>query len=135
MSKTLRGLRGATTATANTSEAILNATDELLRALQQANGFQPEDVESAIFTSSPDLTAEYPARAARRLGWLDVPLLGAAEVAVLDGVPPGIPVLLHFYPTKPPRALKHMYPPDAAELPPDREKGRAAGQSDPPAAA
>src|SRR2546425_10745364 len=82
MSKTLRGLRGATTATANTSEAILNATDELLRALQQANGFQPEDVESAIFTSSPDLTAEYPARAARRLGWLDVPLLGAAEVAV-----------------------------------------------------
>src|SRR5207249_9959460 len=65
MSKTLRGLRGATTATANTSEAILDATAELLRALQHANGFKPEDVESAIFTSSPDLTAEYPARAAR----------------------------------------------------------------------
>ena len=108
------------TATANTSEAILNATDELLRALQQANGFQPEDVESAIFTSSPDLTAEYPARAARRLGWLDVPLLGAAEVAVLDGVPRCIRVLLHFYTTKSQRELKHMYLRDAATLRPDR---------------
>src|ERR1041385_812942 len=58
--KVLRGLRGATTATANTSEAILEATEELLRALQDANGFEPGDVESAIFTSSPDLTAEYP---------------------------------------------------------------------------
>jgi len=122
MSKTLRGLRGATTATANTSDAILNATDELLRALQQANGFQPEDVESAIFTSSPDLTAEYPARAARRLGWLDVPLLGAAEVAVLDGLPRCIRVLLHFYTTKPQRELKHMYLRDAATLRPDRKK-------------
>src|SRR2546425_7339533 len=103
MSKTLRGLRGATTATANTSDAILNATDELLRALQQANGFQPEDVESAIFTSSPDLTAEYPARAARRLGWLDVPLLGAAEVAVVRRVPPGLPGALPFSTTKAPR--------------------------------
>src|SRR6266702_1705339 len=87
MAKILRGLRGATTATANTREAILEAADELLRALRDANDFAPEDVESAIFTSSPDLTAEYPARAARRLGWLDVPLLGAAEVAVSDGLP------------------------------------------------
>src|SRR3989441_11664443 len=97
MTKILRGLRGATTARANTSDAILEAAAELLRALQQANGFQPEDVESAIFTSSPDLTAEYPARAARLLGWSDVPLLGAAEVAVPDGVPRCIRVLLHFY--------------------------------------
>src|SRR5438552_16239668 len=87
MTKILRGLRGATTARANTSEAILQATAELLRALLEANGFQPEDVESAIFTSSPDLTAEYPARAARLLGWRDVPLLGAAEVPVADGLP------------------------------------------------
>src|SRR6266542_914547 len=85
MTKILRGLRGATTATANTSEAILAATAELLAALQQANGFAPEDVESAIFTSSPDLTAEYPARAARGLGGTDVPLPGAAEVAVPSG--------------------------------------------------
>src|SRR6266850_6031501 len=118
--KTLRGLRGATTAAANTSAAILEATEELLRALQTANGFAPEDVESAIFTSSPDLTAEYPARAARRLGWTDVPLLGAAEVAVPGGIPRCIRVLLQFYTAKPPRELKHTYLREAAKLRPDR---------------
>src|SRR5438874_10160823 len=97
--KALRGLRGATTATANTSDAILEATEELLAALRDANGFEPADVESAIFTSSPDLTAEYPARAARRLGWTEVPLLGTAEVAVPSGLPRCIRVLLHFYTT------------------------------------
>src|SRR2546426_2529664 len=122
MTKILRGLRGATTAAANAGPASLDETAELLRALQQANGFQPEDVESAIFTSSPDLTAEYPARAARLLGWSDVPLLGAAEVAVPDGVPRCIRVLLHFYTTKPQRELKHTYLREAAKLRPDRRK-------------
>ena len=120
MSKVLRGLRGATTATANTSQAILEATEELLSALQEANGFAPEDVESAIFTSSPDLTAEYPARAARRLGWTDVPLLGTAEVAVPTGLQRCIRVLLHFYTTKSQRSLKHMYLREASKLRPDR---------------
>ena len=122
MSKILRGLRGATTADANTSEAILAATEELLSALQSANGFAPEDVESAIFTSSPDLTADYPARAARRLGWTEVPLLGATEVAVPPpgGLPRCIRVLLHFYTTKPQSALKHTYLRRAAALRPDR---------------
>jgi len=120
MTKVLRGLRGATTATANTSDAILDATEELLAALREANDFAPEDVESAIFTSSPDLTAEYPARAARRLGWVDVPLLGTAEVAVPSGLTRCIRVLLHFYTTKPQRGLKHMYLRDAAKLRPDR---------------
>lgn len=120
MSKTLRGLRGATTASANTRDAILDATEELIRALQEANGFEPEDVESAIFTSSPDLTAEYPARAARRLGWDNVPLLGASEVAVPDGLKRCIRLLLHLYTTKPPRELKHMYLRGASKLRPDR---------------
>jgi chorismate mutase len=120
MSKILRGLRGATTASANTRDAILDATEELIRALQDANGFQPEVVESAIFTSSPDLTAEYPARAARRLGWDNVPLLGASEVAVPDGVQRCVRLLLHLYTTKAPRELKHMYLRDAAKLRPDR---------------
>lgn len=122
MSKILRGLRGATTAAANTREAILAATEELLRALQEANGFRTDDVVSAIFTSSPDLTAEYPARAARRLGWDHVPLLGATEVSVPapDGLPRCIRVLVHFYTTRSPRDLKHMYLGDAAKLRPDR---------------
>jgi len=120
MTKILRGLRGATTASANTSQAILEATEELIRALQTANDFRPDDVESAIFTSSPDLTAEYPARAARRLGWDTVPLLGASEVAVPDGVPRCIRLLLHLYTTKAPRELKHIYLREAAQLRPDR---------------
>jgi chorismate mutase len=120
MSKILRGLRGATTADTDTGDSILEATAELLRALQEGNGFRPDDVESAIFTSSPDLTAEYPARAARLLGWRDVPLLGAAEVAVPDGLPRCIRVLLHFYTTKPQGELKHMYLRGAAKLRPDR---------------
>src|SRR5438094_10624953 len=118
MTKILRGLRGATTARANTSEAILQATAELLRALLEANGFQPEDVESAIFTSSPDLTAEDPARAARLLGWHDVPLLGAAAVPVPAGLPRCIRVVLHFHPTKPQRAPKHIARRAAAKLRP-----------------
>ena len=131
MVSTLRGLRGATTAAANTSEAILDATAELLRALQRANGFVPEDVESAIFTSSSDLTADYPARAARQLGWTEVPLLGAQEVAVPNGLPRCIRVLLHFYTRKAQRELKHMYLRDAAKLRPDRttDYGRAEDQS------
>jgi len=76
MSKILRGLRGATTARPTPGQAIWRRRPSCLRGLQEANGFQPEDVESAIFTSSPDLTTEYPARAARLLGWSDVPLLG-----------------------------------------------------------
>src|SRR5947199_10823595 len=122
MSKILRRLPGDTTAGANTGQAILEATAELLRGLEEANGFKPEDVESALFTSSPDLPAEYPARAARLLGWRDVPLLGAAEVAVPDGLPRCIRVLLHFYTTKPQRELKHIYLREAAKLRPDREK-------------
>ncbi|HEX9704194.1 MAG TPA: chorismate mutase [Gemmatimonadales bacterium] len=121
MGKILRGLRGATTASANTSAAILDATAELLRALQEANAFVPDDVESAIFTSSPDLTADYPARAARKLGWADVPLLGAQEVAVPGGLPRCIRVLLHFHTAKQTRELKHMYLRDAAKLRPDRK--------------
>jgi len=120
MTKILRGLRGATTATVNTPQAILEATEELLRAVQDANGFAPDDVESVFFTSSPDLTAEYPARAARALGWHLVPLLGATEVAVPNGVPRCIRLLIHVYTTRAPQELKHIYLRDAVQLRPDR---------------
>ena len=120
MAKILRGLRGATTATANTPQAIVAATEELLRAVQDANGFAPDDVESVFFTSTPDLTAEYPARAARALGWHLVPLLGATEVAVPTGVPRCIRLLMHVYTTRTPGEVKHIYLHDAAQLRPDR---------------
>jgi len=118
--RVLRGLRGATTAAANTPAAILEATAELLAALQRANRFTPEDIESAIFTSTPDLTAEYPARAARGIGWSGVPLLGAQEVPVPGGVARCVRVLLHFYTDRATAELKHIYLRDAAALRPDR---------------
>src|SRR5262249_36115744 len=76
-----RGVRGATFIDADTPEAILAGTRELLAAIAQSNGIATEDIASAFFTSTADLRSAFPARAARDLGWTDVPLLGATEVA------------------------------------------------------
>ena len=72
-----RGVRGATFIDEDTPEAILAGTRELLAAVAQANGIATEDIASAFFTSTADLRSAFPARAARDLGWTDVPLLGA----------------------------------------------------------
>ncbi len=82
----IAALRGAIQAPANTSEAIRTATARLLRAMLDENRLTPANVVSALFTSTPDLDADFPAHAARRLGWEDVPLLGATELGV-----PGAP--------------------------------------------
>jgi chorismate mutase len=87
--------------------------------MRDANGFAPEDVESAIFTTSPDLNADYPARAARRLGWTEVPLLGAAEVAVPTGLPRCIRVLLHVNTERTQADINHVYLHEAKRLRPD----------------
>ncbi|MEX0691407.1 MAG: chorismate mutase [Gemmatimonadales bacterium] len=117
---TVRGLRGAITVPANDAAAIRAATRELLVALVDANGIVPDDVASVIFTVTPDLDADYPARAARDLGWHDVALLGATELAVPGGLPRCIRVLLHWNTTKSPHDLKHIYLGLAARLRPDR---------------
>ncbi len=70
-----RGVRGATTVERNDREEILTATRQLIALMVRRNGIVREDVASAIFTTTPDLDAEFPALAARQLGWLDVPLL------------------------------------------------------------
>src|SRR5665811_1734848 len=77
-----RGVRGAITVDENSESAILEATRELLDALVTANGLRPAEVASVFFTATPDLDASFPARAARQLGWADVPLLDAVEMAV-----------------------------------------------------
>ena len=77
-----RGVRGATTADENSRKAILTATRQLLALMIRVNGIKPEDVGSAIFSLTRDLDAEFPALAARQLGWLDVPLLCTYEVDV-----------------------------------------------------
>lgn len=91
----LRALRGATTVREDNPDAITDATMELLEALAGANDLRPERIISAIFTATPDLRAEFPAVAARRLGWLDVALLDAVEIDRPGALPFCIRVLLH----------------------------------------
>ena len=78
----VRGIRGATTAEADTEAAILEATQDLLTQIRTVNAVRPEDVAGIWFTTSRDLSAEFPARAARRLGWTEVPMLCGHEMEV-----------------------------------------------------
>jgi prephenate dehydratase len=114
-----RGIRGATTAAENTPAAILEATQELLQALIAANSVQPEDVASAVFTATPDLSATFPARAARELGWNHVPLLGAVEMDSPGAPPRCIRVLVHWNTDHPVYDIRHVYLRGAEKLRPD----------------
>jgi chorismate mutase len=115
-----RGVRGATTVEHNTREAILRGTRELLTQMIEANDIHPDDVASAIFTTTPDLTAEYPALAARQLGWHDVALLCTHEMAVPHGLKHCIRVLLHWNTEKLASEIQHVYIKGAVNLRPDR---------------
>jgi chorismate mutase len=117
---TVRGIRGATTADANTRESIVSATHELLIALIAANKVDVDNVASVIFTTTPDLNAEYPAQAARTLGWHSVALLCTHEMNVPHGVPMCIRVLIHWNTSVRADAVQHIYLKGAAELRPDR---------------
>jgi chorismate mutase len=116
----LRGVRGATTAEANTREAILAATHELLCLMIEANTVRPDDVASAIFTTTIDLDADYPALAARALGWHDVALMCMHEMNVPYGVKQCIRILLHWNSEVAARDVKHVYIKGAINLRPDR---------------
>jgi chorismate mutase len=117
-----RGVRGATTADANSSEAILEATRQLLALMIRQNGIEPEDVASAIFTTTPDLNAEFPALAARQLGWLDVALMCHHELAVPGSLGRCVRVLLHWNTDLPADEVVHVYIKGAARLRPDRSE-------------
>ncbi len=117
-----RGVRGATTADANTSEEILKATRQLLALMVRQNGIQPEDVASAIFTTTPDLDAEFPALAARQLGWLDVALMCQHELDVPGSLRRCIRILIHWNTEKPPSEIVHVYIRGAGNLRPDRSQ-------------
>jgi len=114
-----RGIRGATTAIANTAEDILEATDELMRVLIHLNDLEPEDVVSAIFTTTPDLTATFPALAARNIGWTEVPLICSHEMNVPGSLQKAVRVLLHVNTTRTPREIRHVYLKDAQQLLPE----------------
>jgi chorismate mutase len=114
-----RGIRGAITVASNTSEDILEATDQLLGALIALNRLAPDDIASAVFTTTPDLTATFPAIAARSLGWSDVPLLCSHEMDVPGALSKVVRVLLHVNTSLGPREVRHVYLGAAKSLRPD----------------
>jgi len=112
----VRGVRGAVAVDENTAAAILAATQELLIELQKANSFTKEDVVSAIFTVTPDLTAAFPARGARELGWTTVPMLCAQEIPVPEAPAGIVRVLLHIRTEREPEEIRHIYLGRASQL-------------------
>jgi len=122
MAMLCRGVRGATTADANTREDILAATRQLLALMIRVNGIQPEDVGSAVFSLTRDLDAEFPALAARQLGWLDVPLLCTYEVDVPGSLRKCVRILVHWNTTKSQDEITHIYIKEAVRLRPDLSK-------------
>ncbi|MFN6102843.1 MAG: chorismate mutase [Planctomycetaceae bacterium] len=116
----VRGVRGATTASENTREAVLEATRELLQEVLRVNEIHDaEDIASILFTTTPDLTATFPAEAAREIGLQLVPLLCASEIAVPARLPRCVRILLHLNTTKSLKDIVHVYLRDAKSLRPD----------------
>jgi chorismate mutase len=129
-----RGIRGATTAEANTAEAILSATRELLTLMVESNGVQVDDITSAFFTLTDDLDAVHPALAARQLGWEDVALLCAREIPVPGAQSHCVRVLLHVNTEKRLEQMRHVYLRDAVHLRPTRAFASVAATPTQPAA-
>jgi len=115
----LRGIRGATTVEEDTPEAILEATEELVREIVLENALIVEDVASALFTVTPDLRAEFPAAAARRMGWTMVPLLNFTEIGVPGRLERCIRVMVHVNTTRAQDEIVHVYLRKAVSLRPD----------------
>jgi chorismate mutase len=116
----IRGIRGATTVTADEPELILQATRELLEEiLAENNSMKPEDVGSAIFTVTDDLASTFPAQAARQMGWGLVPMLCAREIPVPGSLPRVIRVLVHWNTDISQNNITHVYLRDAVKLRPD----------------
>ena len=116
----IRGIRGATTVTADEPDLILQATRELLEEILEENeGMQPADVASAIFTVTDDLVSSFPAQGARQMGWGLVPMLCAREIPVPNSLPRVIRVLVHWNTDVSQDEITHVYLRAAVKLRPD----------------
>lgn len=113
----MKAIRGAISVSENSAEAIAEATETLLTELGRRNRLNAGDVVSAFFTLTPDLNADFPARAARAMGW-DMPMLDTQEVAVPGAIERCLRVLLHVDRNEP---VRHAYLRDAYRLRPDLE--------------
>lgn len=114
-----RGIRGATTAAANTAEDILEATQELVDVLIGLNELQSDDIVSAIFSTTPDLNAMFPAAAARMFGWTEVPMMCTHEMNVPGSLQKAVRVLVHVNTAKSPSEIRHVYLKGAKKLRPE----------------
>lgn len=112
----VRAVRGATQVDANERELVLEATAELVRAVLERNDLAPADLISVIFTATPDLTADFPAYAARMIGITDVPFLCATEIDVPGAMPRVVRLLAHVDTPKSRDDLRHVYLRGAAAL-------------------
>ena len=117
-----RGVRGATSVEENNRHAIIAATRELLERMIAANGIMIEDIASVIFTTTNDLDAAYPARAAREMGWTEIPLSCVQEMTVVGGLSRCVRVLLLWNTETPMHAINHVYLRRASILRPDLAK-------------
>jgi chorismate mutase len=116
----IRGIRGATTVSADEPDLILEATRELLEAILDANAsMKPEDVGSALFTVTDDLSSTFPAQGARQMGWGLVPMMCAREIPVPGSLRKVIRVLVHWNTEMPQNKITHVYLRDAVKLRPD----------------
>jgi chorismate mutase len=115
----LRGIRGATTVESNTKDAILEATHELLSALIDANDLQADDIASAFFSATQDLNAEFPALAARHMGWSHVALTCMQEMYVPGSLPMCVRILIHANTAKAQNEVRFVYLRGAQALRPD----------------
>jgi chorismate mutase len=112
----VRAVRGAIQLDADDRDAIIEATAELVRAVLERNGLDPGDLISVVFTATPDLTAEFPAYAARAIGITDVPFLCATEIDVPGSMPRVVRLLAHVETDRSREELRHVYLRGAAAL-------------------
>ena len=117
----LRGLRGAITVARDEPELLLSATERLLREIVERNEIDSENIASALFTVTPDLVSEFPAAAARRMGWTQVPLLNFTEIGVPGRLERCVRVLVHVNTERTQDQMRHVYLEGATVLRPDLE--------------
>jgi chorismate mutase len=113
---TVRAIRGAIQVAANERSDVLDGASELVQEVLRKNHVQPDDLISILFTATPDLTADFPAYAARQLGLTDVPLMCACEIAVPGAMPRVLRLLAHVETTLTRAELRHVYLRGAAQL-------------------
>jgi chorismate mutase len=108
-SVTLRALRGATTCEVDAPEEIFAVTQELLLAMMERNELAHDDIVSVLFTTSPDLLSAFPATGARGVGFGDIPLICASEIAVPGSMSKCVRVMMHVYTARPRGEMHHVY--------------------------